>query len=278
MSSQDRPTLMWGAASDRGRRRKVNEDAYLAENGVFLVADGMGGHDAGDIASATALGALSFLLEADTIEPELVDVLVDVAQKEVRAIESGPKGRGAGTTLTGAVLAYVDGVPYWLIINIGDSRTYLLSNGKLEQMSVDHSEVQELIDAGMLTEDEARHHPRRNVITRALGGPDELDADFRYIPVEAYERILVCSDGLTAEVDDAQIRDVLLEHHDPGNAAQELVDAALAAGGRDNVTVLVVDVTGVPSETTGTTADRAGDDIAPGGIRELEDTQPRNGG
>ncbi|GAA1850061.1 PP2C family protein-serine/threonine phosphatase [Myceligenerans crystallogenes] len=277
MNSPDRPSLMWGAASDRGRRRKVNEDAYLAENGVFLVADGMGGHDAGDIASATALGALSFLLEAETIEPELVDVLVDVAQKEVRAIETGPKGRGAGTTLTGAVLAYVDGVPYWLIINVGDSRTYLLSNGELEQMSVDHSEVQELIDAGMLTAEEARHHPRRNVITRALGGPDELDADFRYIPVEAHERILVCSDGLTAEVDDDRIREILLACPDPGNAAQELVDAALEAGGRDNVTVLVVDVTGVPSDNHGDTADRA-TDIVPGGLRQLEDTQPRNGG
>lgn len=277
MNPADRPSLMWGAASDRGRRRKINEDAYLAENGVFLVADGMGGHDAGDIASATALGALSFLLEADRIEPELVDVLVDVAQREVRAIETGPKGRGAGTTLTGAVLAYVDDVPYWLMVNIGDSRTYLLSNGKLEQMSVDHSEVQELIDSGLLTEEEARHHPRRNVITRALGGPDELDADFRYVPVEAHERILVCSDGLTAEVGDAQIREILLGCPDPGAAAQELVDAALAAGGRDNVTVLVVDVTGVPSDTTGTTADRD-ENVVPGGLRELEDTQPRNGG
>lgn len=277
MNQHDRPSLMWGAASDRGRRRQVNEDAYLAENGVFLVADGMGGHDAGDIASATALGALSFLLEAETIEPELVDVLVDVAQKEVRAIETGPKGRGAGTTLTGAVLAYVDGVPYWLIINVGDSRTYLLSNGELEQMSVDHSEVQEMVDAGMLTAEEARHHPRRNVITRALGGPDELDADFRYIPVEAHERILVCSDGLTAEVDDERIREILLACPDPGNAAQALVDAALEAGGRDNVTVLVVDVTGVPSDIDGDTADH-GTDIVPGGPRQLEDTQPRIGG
>ncbi|WP_460749920.1 PP2C family protein-serine/threonine phosphatase [Myceligenerans cantabricum] len=268
---------MWGSASDRGRRRKINEDAYLAENGVFLVADGMGGHDAGDIASATALGALSFLLEAETIEPELVDVLVDVAQKEVRAIETSPRGRGAGTTLTGAVLAYVDGVPYWLIVNVGDSRTYLLSDGELEQMSVDHSEVQELVDAGMLTAEEARHHPRRNVITRALGGPDELDADFRYVPVEAHERILVCSDGLTAELDDEQIREILLACPDPGNAAQELVDAALEAGGRDNVTVLVVDVTGVPNDTDGTTVERDGDAV-PGGRRLMEDTQPRNGG
>ncbi|MBL0885447.1 serine/threonine-protein phosphatase [Myceligenerans sp. I2] len=268
---------MWGAASDRGRRRKLNEDAYLAENGVFLVADGMGGHDAGDIASATALGALSFLLEAETIEPELVDVLVDVAQKEVRAIETGPKGRSAGTTLTGAVLAYVDGVPYWLLVNVGDSRTYLLSNGELEQMSVDHSEVQELVDAGVLTAEEARHHPRRNVITRALGGPDDPDADFRYVPVEAHERILVCSDGLTAELDDEQIREILLAFPDPGTAAQELVASALEAGGRDNVTVLVVDVTGVPHDTDGATAERDCD-MVPGGRRLMEDTQPRNGG
>lgn len=277
MNSDNRPSLMWGASSDRGRRRKINEDAYLAENGVFLVADGMGGHDAGDIASATALGALSFLLEAETIEPELVDVLVDVAQKEVRAIETGPKGRSAGTTLTGAVLAYVDGVPYWLIVNVGDSRTYLLSNGELEQMSVDHSEVQELVDAGMLTAEEARHHPRRNVITRALGGPDEPDADFRYVPVEAHERILVCSDGLTAELDDEQIREILLAVPDPGRAAQELVDSALEAGGRDNVTVLVVDVTGVPHDTDGVTAERDHDHM-PGARRLMEDTQPRGGG
>ena len=118
------------------------------------------------------------------------------AQDRIRAIEAAP-GRGAGTTVTGVLVTELEGVPYWLVLNLGDSRTYRLSEGELEQISVDHSEVQELIDDGLLTAAEAVHHPRRNVVTRALGVGDGLYVDYWLIPIEEHDRMLVCSDGLT---------------------------------------------------------------------------------
>ncbi|WP_402372603.1 PP2C family protein-serine/threonine phosphatase [Isoptericola rhizosphaerae] len=245
--------LSWGAATHEGRRRRVNEDGFLAGDGVFLVADGMGGHDAGEVASAFALEALSPLRDVARIDPDVVVDLVAAAQERVRGIETGPGGRGAGTTLTGAVVAYQDDVPYWLFVNVGDSRTYLMSAGTLDQVSVDHSEVQQLVDAGLLTEEEAREHPRRNVVTRALGADDTPSPDFRYVPVVVDDRLLVCSDGLTLELTDERIAQLLLEHPDPQEAAGRLVDEAIAAGGRDNITVIVVDVASAADGTEGTT-------------------------
>ncbi|GAA1975170.1 protein phosphatase 2C domain-containing protein [Isoptericola halotolerans] len=236
--------LSWGAATHEGLRRRVNEDGFLAGDGVFLVADGMGGHDAGEVASALALEALSPLRDVTRVDPDVVVGLVTAAQARIRGIDTGPGGRAAGTTLTGAVVAYQDDVPYWLFVNVGDSRTYLLSGGTLDQVSVDHSEVQQLVDAGLLTEEEARRHPRRNVVTRALGADETPAPDFRYVPVVLDDRLLVCSDGLTVELTDERITQVLLDHADPQQAAARLVDEAIAAGGRDNITVVVVDVTG----------------------------------
>ncbi|WP_125773483.1 PP2C family protein-serine/threonine phosphatase [Antribacter gilvus] len=260
-------TIAWGAASHRGVRRALNEDGYLAAGGVFLVADGMGGHDAGEVASATALEALRPLTEMGRIEPHDVEALLGVAQERVRSIDTGTPGRGAGTTLTGVVVAYLEDVAYWLFVNVGDSRTYLLSGGALDQVSVDHSEVQEMVDAGVLTPDQARTHPRRHVITRALGSHDEPRADFRYVPVAAHDRVLVCSDGLTGEVSDERIAELLLSHADAEEAAGKLVAEAILAGGRDNITVIVVDATGVGSQT--------GSDTAPRGAVD-EDTLPRD--
>ncbi|WP_277208412.1 PP2C family protein-serine/threonine phosphatase [Isoptericola croceus] len=245
--------LSWGAATHEGRRRRVNEDSYLAGDGVFFVADGMGGHDAGEVASALALEALSPLRDVARVDPDVVVDLVAAAQERVRGIETGPGGRGAGTTVTGAVVAYQDDVPYWLFVNLGDSRTYLLSAGTLDQVSVDHSEVQQLVDAGLLTVQEARHHPRRNVVTRALGADDTPSPDFRYVPLVLDDRLLVCSDGLTVELTDERIAQVLLDHPDPQDAASCLVEEAIAAGGRDNITVVVVDVTSGVGGTDRTT-------------------------
>lgn len=271
MTADPELTIAWGASSHRGVRRQLNEDGYLASGGVFLVADGMGGHDAGEVASATALDALRPLAEVVRIEPQHVESLLTVAQERVRAIDTGAAGRGAGTTLTGVVVAYLEDIAYWLFVNVGDSRTYLLSGGRLDQVSVDHSEVQELIDAGVLTQDEARTHPRRNVITRALGSHDEPRADFRYVPVVAHDRVLVCSDGLTGELTDAGIAEILLAHPDPQRAAGALVEGAIAAGGRDNITVIVVDATGVSSYPSGA-------DTLPRGEFEMadDDTLPRD--
>ncbi|MFJ3403419.1 PP2C family protein-serine/threonine phosphatase [Promicromonospora sp. NPDC090134] len=261
-------TTIWGAASHQGRRRSLNEDGYLATGRVFFVADGMGGHEAGEVASSEALAALSGLADVERVEPALVEAFLDVAQQRVRAIET-ESGNAPGTTLTGVLVDEREDVPYWLFVNVGDSRTYMLSGGVLSQVSVDHSEVQELVDAGTITMDEARRHPRRNVITRALGAQQDVRADFRYIPVTLHDRVLICSDGLTGELTDAQITTILLEQPDPERAAGHLVNAAIQAGGRDNITVVVVDVTGVDDQTIGSsTAPRAG-------AEPDEDTLPR---
>ncbi|MGI5189408.1 PP2C family protein-serine/threonine phosphatase [Promicromonospora sp. CA-289599] len=261
-------TTVWGAASHQGRRRTLNEDGYLATGRVFFVADGMGGHEAGEVASAEALAALSALAEVDQVEPALVEAYLELAHERIRAIETD-SGNAPGTTLTGVLVDEREDVPYWLFVNVGDSRTYMLSGGVLAQVSVDHSEVQELVDAGTITMDEARRHPRRNVITRALGAQDGVRADFRYIPVALHDRVLVCSDGLTGELTDDQITTILLEQPDPERAAAFLVDAAIQAGGRDNITVVVIDVTGVDHETLGSsTAPRPG-------TEPDEDTLPR---
>lgn len=261
-------TTIWGAASHQGRRRTLNEDGYLATGRVFFVADGMGGHEAGEVASAEALAALSGLADVEQVEPALVEAFLEIAQQRVRAIETD-SGNAPGTTLTGVLVDEREDVPYWLFVNVGDSRTYMLTNGELAQVSVDHSEVQELVDAGTITMDEARRHPRRNVITRALGAQGDVRADFRYIPVALHDRVLICSDGLTGELTDEQITTILLEQHDPERAAGHLVDAAIQAGGRDNITVVVVDVTGVDHETLGSsTAPRPG-------AEPDEDTLPR---
>jgi len=267
--TDDTLVLSWGSSSHVGRRRKVNEDGYLAGGGVFLVADGMGGHDAGEVASAVALETLSELQDQHSVDADRVAELVQLAQSRVRAIDTGPTGRGAGTTLTGALVSEQDDVPYWLFVNVGDSRTYLMSGGVLDQVSVDHSEVQELVDAGMLTAQEARRHPRRNVVTRALGADSSPAPDFRYVPVAAGDRLLVCSDGLTVELTDERIARVLLEHPDPQRAAGRLVEEAVAAGGRDNITVVVVDVTNVED-----CADETATSPRGGNVLDDEDTIP----
>lgn len=261
--------LAWGASSHRGARRLLNEDCFLADRSVFFVADGMGGHDAGEVASAAAIDALRPLGALSAVRPEDVRERLVVAQDDVRAISTEP-GRGAGTTVTGVVVAEQDGVPYWLVVNIGDSRTYQMSHGVLEQLSVDHSEVQELVDAGRLTPTEALTHPRRHVVTRAVGASLPPEPDFCWIPIEARDRMLVCSDGLTGELSDEKIAEILLGQPEPQAAADLLVSEAIIAGGRDNITVVVVDATGAWQDTgDGSTTPRE----APG--HADEDTLPR---
>lgn len=252
----DALVLTWGSATDVGRRRKVNEDAFLVGDGVFLVADGMGGHDLGEVASAVTVDVFT-TLQSDVVldgahVAERVATLVGEAQTRVRGIATGTAGRGAGTTLTGAVVVHQGDVPYWLFLNVGDSRTYLMSGGTLDQVTVDHSEVAELVAAGSLTTEQARTHPRRNVVTRALGSEAFPVPDLRYVPVSANDRVLVCSDGLTSELTDARIAQVLLEHPDAQLAANRLVAEAYAAGGRDNITVVVVDATGAGPDVAAT--------------------------
>lgn len=259
-------SLHCGYNTDRGLRRELNEDSFLAADPIFAVADGMGGQEAGEVASRECIRTLS---ESAALAPgsrvaAAGDVQQALLQADARIREL--TNAKAGTTATGVVLVEESGNPYWLVFNVGDSRTYRLSQGKFEQISVDHSEVQELVDAGHISSAEALVHPRRHVITRALGTGEDIDADFWLIPVEDGDRYLICSDGLTGELSDAQIARVLSTIAHPQDAADSLVQSALRSGGRDNVTVLVVDASkDSPDVELHTTAPRslAEDDTLP---------------
>ncbi|WP_348639224.1 protein phosphatase 2C domain-containing protein, partial [Williamsia sp. 1138] len=245
--------ISWAVVSDVGLLRETNEDAALVGPGMVLVADGMGGHDCGELASEAALSALSdTAITGINRTRDSVMGLLSEAQRQIEDIDTADSGRRAGTTITGAMLVDNDGVPHWLVLNIGDSRTYRMSHGRLEQVTVDHSQVQELVDAGFLTAAQARVDPRRNVITRALGAGMEQEADFFTFPVDAGDRIMVCSDGLTGELTDDSIAAILGDLTDPAQAAQALVAAALEAGGRDNITVAIADATAVPKAVEST--------------------------
>jgi serine/threonine protein phosphatase PrpC len=232
----------WGAQSSCGLVRKVNEDSFLAEPPIFIVADGMGGHAAGDVASDLAVHAFTNLIGRVGIEvSEVIDVLHDINTAILHTVDSDTTKDGMGTTLTGMVLVQISGVDHWMIFNIGDSRVYQLVNHDLHQITIDHSEVQELVAAGKLSKEEAKVYPQRNVITRALGSLPAPQVDTWIIPSNASDRFIICSDGLTNEVSDEQIQLLSDQTTEPQLAASLLVDAANAAGGRDNITVIVVD-------------------------------------
>ena len=228
--------LTWGAYSHRGRRREGNEDSFLADPPVFAVADGMGGHQSGEVASAAAVDALASLAGGAATEQDLRACL-DAAQHEVTSLR-GARGRAPGTTVSGALLVSAPGNPRWLIFNIGDSRTYRYAHGWLSQISVDHTVNQEERDAGRFPDPRLKH-----VITRALGaGGRAVEPDTFALPVRDGERLLICSDGLNNELGDPKIAMLLGGCTDPQEAAELLVAQACEAGGRDNVTVVVVDV------------------------------------
>jgi PPM family protein phosphatase len=241
-------SLSYGYGTDRGLRRELNEDSFIASDPVFAVADGMGGHEAGEIASGMCVRALAAMPQLATGERSVTAAVLQ--QYLVRADSSIREATGAraGTTLTGAVVVEQMGMPYWLVLNIGDSRTYRLSQGEFSQVSVDHSEVQELVDAGEITPEQATVHPRRHVVTRALGTGDETEADYWLLPVEEGDRILVCSDGLNGELTDEHMFRILSTVGHPQDAVDALIQAALRNGGRDNVTVIVVDAKNVMND------------------------------
>jgi serine/threonine protein phosphatase PrpC len=233
--------LRSGSATDTGMRRKVNEDALISRTPVFLVADGMGGHRSGEVASAAAIAEFAAFAGRATVS--VAEVRTAFARARVR-VETLPDAEGAGTTLTGAVLVDVDGTTSWLVLNLGDSRTYLLSGGEFEQVSVDHSVVQELIEQGELDAETAARDDRRNIITRAIGAGSSGDPDYWLIPVHAGDRLLACSDGLTGELTPARIEAMMRTAGHPQAIATQLVHEALLHGGRDNITAVVVDAVG----------------------------------
>ena len=245
-----RVTLSWAALTDTGNKRAGNEDSSLSDVPIFAVADGMGGHSAGDVASAAVVERLGEISDAvttaDTIEAALAEALLDIDRVGDESV------LGTGTTVTGVALSEVDDDLAWLVFNIGDSRVYLLSDGELRQLTVDHSVVQELIDAGLITKQQAETHPDSNVITRAVGFNEPPMPDYWMLPIEAGLRMVACSDGLTKEIDEERIQALVSAGSPPEATAQALMQEALAAGGRDNVTVVVVDVVEVEGPETTT--------------------------
>lgn len=229
-----------GATTDVGLRRMANEDSYLTGYPIFAVADGMGGHDAGDRASQAVIQQLSTLVGRRDIQPDALVAVLDTARVSVAAIADETE-RGAGSTVTGVAVSMHEGTAHWLVFNIGDSRVYRLHEGLLSQLSIDHSLVQQLLDSGELAPADLAGFRGKNVITRAVGA-DDSDADFWMHPIMQNERLLLCSDGLTGEATDAEIRELLLATPGAQPAADALVQRALANGGRDNVTVVVLDV------------------------------------
>ncbi|WP_341358135.1 protein phosphatase 2C domain-containing protein [Georgenia sp. M64] len=251
-------SIEWGVASDTGGRRSINEDAALARPPVFVVADGMGGHARGEMASAAVVDAFRPLAGAPgPIAPADVEAAVAAAAGRIRATmaREGADATGdasAGTTVAGAILTEQGGEPYWLVLNVGDSRVYRLAEGRLQQISVDHSLVQEMVDAGTLDAADARHHPRRNVITRAVGTGGDSSVDFWMLRVLPDERLLLCTDGLTGELEEDRIAEILTAVPGAEDAARALVAEAVRDGANDNVTVVVVDA-GDPDRAGGRT-------------------------
>ncbi len=236
-----RVVITAGAVTDVGRIREHNEDAYLVTERVFAVADGMGGHAAGEIASALAIEAVTELSDLDPIRPDdVVAALVSANDRILASVDDHPERRGMGTTTTGVALVAASGTEHWAVFNVGDSRVYRLRDGELDQLTVDHSEVQELLDAGLITVYEAAIHPARNVITRSIGIDSTCEPDVWVLPPGEDETFLICSDGLSNEVRASDLAAILRAEEDPQVAAERLCEAATDSGGRDNITVVVV--------------------------------------
>ena len=250
--------LRHGAATDVGLVREINEDAYLAAPPAFVVADGMGGHDRGDIASRIVVA--EFARAADVgydlddgrefIATTLRACRARIATYDEEQRAAGAHDFAAGTTAVVALLLQHAIEPSWLLANLGDSRIYRRHRGVLQQISVDHSVVQELIEAGAITEVDAAVHPERHIITRALGGRGSVEADYFVLPVAAGDRLMLCSDGVNGLIHDDEISQILTSLSDPLDAAEQVVAAAVAAGGHDNATAVVVDVVGLVDEQT----------------------------
>lgn len=233
-------TTTFGSRTDIGCLRDHNEDSLVVTPPLFAVADGMGGHAAGEVASEIAVNVLAERAPAHPDSEALGRAVEEANRAVIRAAHEGRGREGMGTTMTAAML---EGERL-IIAQVGDSRAYLLHQGKLQQLTRDHSLMADMIEAGQLTPEEARTHPQRSVITRALGSDAHLHPDIYEINVETGDRLLICSDGLSGMIFDDQIENTLRRVQDPQRCASQLVNEAIAAGGHDNVTVIVADVTG----------------------------------
>jgi serine/threonine protein phosphatase PrpC len=238
--------LRSGSATDVGRVRQVNQDCALEAGSLFAVADGMGGHAGGEVASRTAIDTLARTFQPPDEGLPPAELLIDAVEEANRAVWEQAQADtdlwGMGTTLTTLALVEEGGREELAVANVGDSRAYLLSGGDFTQLTADHSLVEEMVRSGELSAAQAAHHPKRHIITRVIGIEPTVDVDAWLLRPVTGDRILLCSDGLVDEVSDEDIASVLQEVEDPGQAARDLVTLAREHGGRDNITVIVVDV------------------------------------
>ncbi|WP_427869277.1 PP2C family protein-serine/threonine phosphatase [Leucobacter luti] len=232
--------LSWFGITHTGRRRETNQDSFVTTPPVFAVADGMGGHSAGEIASAAVVRRLAELGGQLSVAEKDIDEMLSDAVDDIE-LDAGDTELGAGTTVTGVCIS-TEKEPTWQVFNIGDSRVYQYFKGALSQITVDHSVVQHLIDTGAITEEEAEVHPHANVITRAVGFNEAPIPDYTSLALIPGQRLLLCSDGLTKELTDIGIQHFLATQPTAEEAARTLVDQAVENAGRDNVTVVVIDV------------------------------------
>jgi PPM family protein phosphatase len=245
--------------SHPGRKRRHNEDSYVIEPPLFVIADGMGGAKAGEVASGLAVSAVETERSDGATGEQRVTALIEEANRRVfRRASEDREAYGMGTTMTVA-LVEDDRVAFG---HVGDSRAYLIREGQLDQLTDDHSLVAELVRGGKLTPEEAESHPQRSVITRALGTEPDIDVDTFTVEAEPGDVFMLCSDGLTTMVDDETILDAVEQHRpDLREAAKALVNAANRGGGEDNITVIFFEVdaaedAGEPAERTEETAVR----------------------
>lgn len=230
----------FGSRTDVGSVREQNEDSLIVNPPLFVVADGMGGHAAGEVASEIAVNTIQELAP-DHADAEALGHAVEEANRDIiNAALAGEGREGMGTTVTAAILER----DKLVIAQVGDSRAYLLHNGELTQLTRDHSLMANMIEAGQITPEEARFHPNRSVITRALGNDPDTLPDLYEINVEDGDRLLLCSDGLYSMLEDDEIAAVMRRVSDPQRCASTLVNGAIAAGGHDNITVIVADAEG----------------------------------
>jgi len=238
--------FIFGAASDTGQLRDINQDSYLTARGLAIVADGMGGHSGGEIASALAVQTMQSLLADRAVEHRSLQSLTEavrIANREIltkAATDSALQGMGT-TVCALSIIDSAAGLQLGLI-NVGDSRAYRFYDGDLEQITEDHSLVEVLVRQGRLTPEEAQVHPQRNIVTRALGVGDQVEVDRFEVAAQHGTRYLLCSDGLFNEISDEQITTILAAVTDPNEATQTLVNLANDHGGRDNITAVIVDV------------------------------------
>lgn len=271
-SADDSFTQMrYSAATDVGRVRTVNEDSFLVAPPVFVVADGMGGYELGDVASAIVVEEFEALRDCAVVEPSDLESCISRARARIRALATDTTA--PGSTVLAAAYVEQSARGYWVIAHEGDSRAYQWNRGDLTRITKDHSIVQELIDEGRITDEEAQVHPERHIITRALGGSASSGPDFSLVPVEEGSRLLLCSDGLTGELSEQSISQILGDEGGSADAADLLVRRAVEAGGHDNVTAVIIDAVTVGSHVVEDTLDPV-PATGPAPAESVEDTIP----